>query len=61
MKCTDCKTEVESEATDRGICYDCYCQLDLQDYEAHLKASLLEFEAEPSAADLANKNHLEEE
>ena len=44
MKCTNCKTEVESEATDRGICYDCYCQLDLQDYEAHLQASLLEEE-----------------
>ena len=44
MKCTNCKTDVESEATDRGICYDCYCQLDLQDYEAHLQASLLEEE-----------------
>ena len=44
MKCTRCGTNVDREATDRGICYDCYCQLDLQDYEAHLKASLLEEE-----------------
>ncbi len=37
MKCTRCGTNVDREATDRGICFDCYCQLDLQDYEAHLQ------------------------
>lgn len=39
MKCTRCGTNVDREATDRGICFDCYCQLDLQDYEAHLQLS----------------------
>ena len=37
MKCTRCGTNVDREAHDRGICFDCYCQLDLQDYEAHLQ------------------------
>jgi len=37
MKCTRCGTNVDREATDRGICFDCYCQLDMQDYEAHLQ------------------------
>ncbi|AXH79453.1 MAG: hypothetical protein [Circular genetic element sp.] len=37
MKCTNCKTECESEATDRGICFDCYCELDLLAYNEHLK------------------------
>ena len=44
MKCTNCKTDVESEATSRGICFDCYCNLDHADYEAHLKAQVLEEE-----------------
>jgi hypothetical protein len=57
MKCTLCGTNVDREATDRGICFDCYCQLDMEDYEAHLRASRLEFEAVPSAAGLANKRH----
>ena len=37
MKCTRCGTNTDREATDRGICFDCYCQLDMQDYEAHLQ------------------------
>jgi len=37
MKCTRCGTNVDREATDRGICFDCYCLLDMQDYEAHLQ------------------------
>ena len=44
MKCTRCGTNVDREATSRGICFDCYCNLDLQDYEAHLKAQVLEEE-----------------
>ncbi len=60
MKCSRCKTNVDREATDRGICFDCYCQLDLQDYEAHLKASLLDLEAVPSAAGLASKRQCTE-
>lgn len=32
-----CLTDIDREAHDRGICYDCYCKLDLQAYEEHLK------------------------
>jgi NMD protein affecting ribosome stability and mRNA decay len=37
MKCTRCGTNVDREATDRGICFDCYCELDLIAYNEHLK------------------------
>jgi len=37
MKCTRCGTNVDREVHDRGLCFDCYCQLDMQDYEAHLQ------------------------
>jgi len=55
MKCTRCKTNVDREATDRGICFDCYCQLDLQDYEAHLKASLIQAGVETLQEDVQRR------
>ena len=62
MKCTRCGTNTDREATDRGICFDCYCELDLIAYNEHLKLNparkyLEDFEAVPSAAGLANKRH----
>ena len=36
MKCEMCGTSVGREAHDRGICFDCYCRLDMQEYEAFL-------------------------
>ncbi len=35
--CSMCLHDVEGEATDRGICFDCYCILSLADYEEHQK------------------------
>ena len=37
MKCEMCGTSVAREAHDRGICFDCYCRMDLQAYEEHQK------------------------
>ena len=37
MECKECGTNVEREAHDNGICFDCYCQMDLRSYEEHQK------------------------
>jgi len=61
MKCTRCKTNVDREATDRGICFDCYCQLDLQDYEAHLQLNSMDDSGAVLVGDDAVVPLLEEE
>ena len=33
MKCKECSTNIEREAHDNYICFDCYCRLDLLQYE----------------------------
>ena len=33
MECVECGTNTDREVTDRGICFDCYCKLDLLAYE----------------------------
>lgn len=45
MKCVRCGTNVDREVHDRGICFDCYCQLDMQEYESFLR--LMEEEQMP--------------
>jgi hypothetical protein len=37
MECIECGSNIDREAHDRGICFDCYCQMDLRAYEEHQK------------------------
>jgi len=37
MECKECGTNTDREATDNGICFDCYSRLDLMSYEEHQK------------------------
>ena len=57
MECKECGTKTDREATDQGICFDCYCKLDLIAYEEHQKKNIMIFEEE-QACILPTPSHL---
>lgn len=60
MECKECGTNIDREAHDRGICFDCYCQMDLRSYEEHQKKNDTHNSEEEQACILPTPSHLGE-